>query len=67
MIKILRLREINLFSLSILRYVRPKAYIVSQNPLDNTIADFWRMIFEQKICYIVCLCDGDPDMPVRYH
>ena len=46
------------------RYSRPKEYIVTQNPLTNTRGDFWRMIFEQRIVYIICLCDGDPDNPV---
>ncbi|XP_050714665.1 receptor-type tyrosine-protein phosphatase kappa-like isoform X4 [Eriocheir sinensis] len=33
----------------------PKAYIATQGPLENTIADFWRMVWQQKTRLIVML------------
>jgi len=32
---------------------RPKSYIASQGPLQWTVADFWRMIWEQQSSTIV--------------
>ena len=36
-------------------YQDPRAYIVAQGPISNTINDFWRMIWEQNITTIVML------------
>ncbi|MPC16315.1 Receptor-type tyrosine-protein phosphatase kappa [Portunus trituberculatus] len=33
----------------------PKAYIATQGPLENTIVDFWRMVWQQKTRLIVML------------
>ncbi|CAI8024471.1 Receptor-type tyrosine-protein phosphatase alpha [Geodia barretti] len=36
-------------------YNRSRVYIAAQGPMPNTIADFWRMIWEYKIQHIVIL------------
>lgn len=35
----------------------PKRYIVTQQPLPNTINDFWRLIHENNVTVIVSLND----------
>lgn len=36
-------------------YLKPNAYIATQGPNENTINDFWRMVWEQKSFVIVML------------
>ncbi len=36
-------------------YNHPKEYIASQGPLENTVADFWRMVYEHDVPTIVML------------
>lgn len=36
-------------------YRRQNAYIATQGPLPETLADFWRMVWEQKTCTIVMM------------
>nr|XP_033772080.1 receptor-type tyrosine-protein phosphatase C isoform X2 [Geotrypetes seraphini] len=38
-------------------YWSPKAMIAAQGPLNNTISDFWQMIFQRKVKAIVMLSD----------
>ncbi|XP_026471898.1 tyrosine-protein phosphatase 69D-like [Ctenocephalides felis] len=38
-------------------YDNTESFIVTQDPLDDTIADFWRMISEQGISTLVMLAD----------
>ena len=30
-------------------YMTPRAYILTQTPLNNTVADFWKMVYENKV------------------
>ena len=30
-------------------YMTPRAYILAQTPLNNTVADFWKMVYENKV------------------
>ena len=36
-------------------YKQKKAYIATQGPLDQTVCDFWRMVWEQNTATIVML------------
>ncbi|EDV23001.1 uncharacterized protein TRIADDRAFT_27423, partial [Trichoplax adhaerens] len=48
-------------------YRRTKAYIVTQIPLDSTIGDFWRMIWEQQCRVIVALTtESDHELYAKY-
>ena len=38
-------------------YTSPREYIATQGPMTGTIADFWRMMWEQKSSLIVMLSD----------
>ncbi|XP_064386168.1 uncharacterized protein LOC135334780 isoform X2 [Halichondria panicea] len=36
-------------------YKHQKAYIIAQNPLDSTVRNFWKVIFERKCAAVVML------------
>lgn len=38
----------------------PGRYIVSQQPLPNTVGDFWRMVWERQCTVIISLNEIDP-------
>ncbi|GBN82907.1 Receptor-type tyrosine-protein phosphatase T, partial [Araneus ventricosus] len=38
-------------------YRRPREYIVTQGPLENTVVDFWRMIWQENSPVIVMLME----------
>ena len=33
--------------------IKPKAYIVTQGPMETTIGDFWRMVWQERASCIV--------------
>ncbi|XP_070188757.1 receptor-type tyrosine-protein phosphatase O-like [Littorina saxatilis] len=61
-------------------YTSPREYIATQGPMTGTIADFWRMMWEQKSSLVVMLSDlqekgrpkvdmywpGEMNSPVQY-
>ncbi|XP_022247397.1 receptor-type tyrosine-protein phosphatase T-like isoform X2 [Limulus polyphemus] len=38
-------------------YNTSKAYICTQGPLEKTVVDFWRLIWQEEICKIVMTCN----------
>ncbi|NXH10029.1 PTPRC phosphatase, partial [Bucco capensis] len=50
-------------------YWGPKAMIATQGPLQETISDFWQMIFQRKVKVIVMLTElkeGDQELCAQY-
>ncbi|NXN91293.1 PTPRC phosphatase, partial [Rhinopomastus cyanomelas] len=50
-------------------YWGPKAMIATQGPLQETIPDFWQMVFQRKVRVIVMLTelkDGDEELCAQY-
>uniref|UniRef100_A0A8C3CB13 Receptor-type tyrosine-protein phosphatase C n=1 Tax=Cairina moschata TaxID=8855 RepID=A0A8C3CB13_CAIMO len=50
-------------------YWGPKAMIATQGPLQETISDFWQMVFQRKVKVIVMLTelkDGDQEHCAQY-
>jgi protein tyrosine phosphatase len=44
--------DINIAFQSILK---PNAYIVTQGPMENTVTEFWRMVWQEQASCIVML------------
>ena len=42
-------------------YKQKDAYIATQGPLQNTVEDFWRMMWEYQCGCIVMLCELEED------
>lgn len=36
-------------------YTKTQAYIGTQGPLPSTFDDYWRMIWEQRVCIVVMI------------
>ncbi|NXR47407.1 PTPRC phosphatase, partial [Hippolais icterina] len=50
-------------------YWGPKAMIATQGPLQETISDFWQMVFQRKVKVIVMLTElkeGDQELSAQY-
>lgn len=47
-------------------YKHRNAYIATQRPLENTVQDFWRMVWEFKSKVIVMLCQTQEDGKVEW-
>ncbi|KAL2301641.1 hypothetical protein Nmel_011031, partial [Mimus melanotis] len=50
-------------------YWSPKAMIATQGPLQETISDFWQMVFQRKVKVIVMLTElkeGDQELCAQY-
>ncbi|KFW68581.1 Receptor-type tyrosine-protein phosphatase C, partial [Pygoscelis adeliae] len=50
-------------------YWGPKAMIATQGPLQETISDFWQMVFQRKVRVIVMLTElkeGDQELCAQY-
>ncbi len=48
-------------------YKQRNGYITTQGPLENTVSEFWRMIWEFKSKVIVMLCRLEEDGKVLLH
>jgi hypothetical protein len=45
-------------------YDNSESFIITQDPLESTIADFWRMVSEQSISTLVMLSDVSIAQPL---
>ncbi|KAF7639071.1 Tyrosine-protein phosphatase domain-containing protein [Meloidogyne graminicola] len=41
-------------------------FIITQAPMDNTIGDFWRMIWQEHVCFIFMLIGQGPSRCAKY-
>lgn len=46
-------------------YKHRRNFIATQGPLETTVSDLWRMVWEQKNRVIVMLCNLEEDGQVR--
>lgn len=47
-------------------YKHRRNFIATQGPLETTVSDFWRMVWEQKNRVIVMLCNLEEDEQVLH-
>lgn len=47
-------------------YRQKGAYIATQGPLQHTVTDFWRMVWEQECRCIVMLCKSEENGEVKF-
>ncbi|XP_008828618.1 receptor-type tyrosine-protein phosphatase C [Nannospalax galili] len=53
----------------VMSYWKPEMMIAAQGPLKETVGDFWQMIFQRKVKFIVMLTEltnGDQDICAQY-
>jgi protein tyrosine phosphatase len=46
-------------------YKRPKTYIATQGPKPQTVDDFWRMVWHEKVLLIVMVANVTENGKVR--
>ena len=56
--------DINVTFQSILK---PNAYIVTQGPIENTVTEFWRMVWQEQASCIVMLTKTFDFIKVKNH
>ena len=47
-------------------YKHCNAFLAAQSPLEDTVADFWQMVWEAQSRVIVMLCNIEEDGKVRF-
>ena len=50
-------------------YKQKKGFIIAQNPMENTVRDFVKMIYERECGVVVMLCgceEGEVEMCAQY-
>ncbi len=46
-------------------YKHQKAYVIAQNPLDSTVRNFWKVIYDRKCAAVVMLTPLSENGKVR--
>jgi protein-tyrosine phosphatase len=57
---------LKLFTVNFQGYDNLEQFIITQDPLEHTVTDFWRMVVEQNIRSIVMLSEVGEDACPRY-
>lgn len=47
--------------------LKPNAYIVTQGPMENTVTEFWRMVWQEQASCIVMLTKTFDFIKVKGH
>jgi protein tyrosine phosphatase len=48
-------KSVSMDTMMLQSLLRPNAYIVSQGPIENTVGDFWRMVWQKNVSCIIML------------